>query len=128
MNKDIVRKYMTSYGSGGSMASQIVTAVYILYSKWYNDGDVFDNTYHIEGWVNDISSFANWLYDYANVKELDEIAFVITDEDYSELINKICDHCLTESFLAPYVNKPPIDDIYTATGHFKFVETEEEDE
>ena len=60
----IINKYMPDRGEGETMASQIVTAVNKLVYKWYNDGDVYDNTYILEGWANDLSDYANWLYKY----------------------------------------------------------------
>ena len=58
----IIDKYMSSNGEGETKASQVVTAINKLIYKWYNDGDVFDNTHHLKGWWNDLSSYANWLY------------------------------------------------------------------
>lgn len=55
----ITVKYMPDYGEGETIASQAVTAVNKLIYKWYNDGDVFDNTKYLEGWWNDLSSYAN---------------------------------------------------------------------
>ena len=59
-------KYLPACGEGDTMASQITTAVCKLVYKWYNDGDVFDNTNGLGGWCNDLSSYANWLWKYCN--------------------------------------------------------------
>lgn len=56
---EIIDKYLPASGEGENMASQIVTAVNKLIYKWYNDGDVYDNTGYLEGWANDISDYAN---------------------------------------------------------------------
>ena len=61
-------KYLPVQGEGETKASQIVTAVAKLVYKWYNDGDVFDNTHHLEGWANDLSDYANWLDKCTNLK------------------------------------------------------------
>ena len=49
-------KYLPNRGEGDTIATQIVTAVAKLIYKWYNDGDVFDNTWYLDGWLNDLSS------------------------------------------------------------------------
>jgi hypothetical protein len=73
--------YLPVRGEGETVATQIVTAVCKLVYKWYNDGDVFDNTHHLEGWANDLSSYANWLYE--NTKDawkiLNKIAYCMTE-------------------------------------------------
>ena len=63
--KDINEKYLPDEGEGDTLASQIVTAINKLVYKWYNDGDVFDNVNSgLQGWANDLSSYANWLDKY----------------------------------------------------------------
>ena len=57
-------KYLPVYSEGETKATQIVTAVNKLVYKYYNDGDVFDNTRYLSGWANDLSDYANWLYKY----------------------------------------------------------------
>ena len=42
-------RYLPSQGEGETKATQVVTAVTKLVYKWYNDGDVYDNTYALEG-------------------------------------------------------------------------------
>ena len=59
--KAINSEYLPARGEGETKATQIVTAVNKLVYKWYNDGDVFDNTGALSGWANDLSSYANWL-------------------------------------------------------------------
>ena len=63
-------KYLPISGEGETKATQIVTAVSKLVYKWYNDGDVFDNTFHLEGWANDLSSYANWLYEHTDADNI----------------------------------------------------------
>lgn len=55
-------KYLPNRGDGDSRGTQAATAISKLVYKWFNDGDVFDNTFGLEGWANDISGSANWLY------------------------------------------------------------------
>ena len=83
---DICHEYLPIRGEGDSMATQIVTAITKLVYKYYNDGDVFDNTYYLEGWANDLSSYANWLFTYIPLKELEEIYEIRSEEEYSNLL------------------------------------------
>ena len=79
----IIDKYLPTKGEGETKATQIVTAINKLIYKWYNDGDVFDNTYHLEGWANDLSDYANWLYENTKMlgKFLIKFPFVIAMEN-----------------------------------------------
>lgn len=94
-------KYLPCRGEGETKATQIVTAISKLVYKWYNDGDVFDNTHYLVGWWNDLSSYANWLeqhtdkasdilhkiskcYDYIDYM-LTAIEFEFTDAELAEL-------------------------------------------
>ena len=54
--KELNNKYLPDMGEGETKATQVVTAVTKLVYKWYNDGDVYDNTYMMKGWCNDLSS------------------------------------------------------------------------
>ena len=94
----IVDKYMPSCGEGESMASQMVTAVNKLIYKWYNDGDIFDNTHYLSGWANDLSSYANWLYKYVpkTVPILDSIDDCRNGEEYEELLVRLADTCFDD--------------------------------
>lgn len=92
----VLRNYMPPRGEGHSMASQIVTATNKLIYKWYNDGDVYDNTHHLTGWCNDLSSYANWLSDWA--EGADDILSRITGAwnygDYERILKDLADLCL----------------------------------
>lgn len=127
--EDVVEKYMPSRGEGETIASQIVTAVNKLIYKWYNDGDVFDNTYHLEGWCNDLSSYANWLYE--NVLEtkniLSDIVKIYSNDEYEKLLANLADLTLNEDFLGKY-KREKIGTIYRCNGVFKFVENNDDDD
>ena len=43
----ICDQYLPSRGEGDTMAEQIVTAINKLIYRWFNDGDVYDNSYTI---------------------------------------------------------------------------------
>lgn len=127
----IIDKYMPSYGEGETVASQAVTAVNKLIYKWYNDGDVFDNTYHMEGWWNDLSSFANWLSEhYGQWHILCQIGDVRDNSDYEDLLWQLATNVLDESKLKD-AEIPKRGSIYDCSGPFRFEEyvlEEEEDE
>ena len=122
----IYDKYLPASGEGDSMATQIVTAITKLVYKFYNDGDVFDNTYHLSGWVNDISSYANWLFTYINLTELLEIRNIKTNDDYSVLLFKIANKCMNEEYLEQYKDEPKRGSIYDCDGIFWFSELEDD--
>ena len=67
----LIEEYMPWRGEGDTKASQVATAVNKLIYKWWNDGDVFDNVHSgMDGWVNDLSSYANWLEKNTTVADL----------------------------------------------------------
>ena len=82
----------------------------------------------MKGWCNDISSYANWLYEYINLTELDEIETVKNDEEYSNLLFKVAKKCLNEDYLKQYKEEPRKGSIYEATGPFGFSEQEEDED
>ncbi len=126
----IIDKYMPERGEGETTASQAVTAVNKLIYKWYNDGDVFDNTYFLEGWLNDLSSYANWLA--LNVEGagdiLDGIADCYCESDYEDLLAELADWVLNEELLATLADCPKSDSIYVCVGVYRFAERYEDDE
>lgn len=125
---DICDKYLPVRGEGDSMATQIVTAITKLVYKFFNDGDVFDNTHYLEGWANDLSSYANWLYAHVPLKELEEIYEIRSEEEYSNLLYKIANKCMNEDFLSKFVDKGTRGSIYNEDGPFKFEEHNDDDE
>ena len=85
----IEKDFLPANGEGDSMMSQAVTATTKLIYKWFNDGDVFDNTFGLQGWANDLSDYANWLDE--NIPEaaaiLSRIKAVGSDESaYTQLL------------------------------------------
>lgn len=125
----IIDKYMESQGEGENKASQVVTAVNKLIYKWYNDGDVYDNTCYLTGWANDLSSYANWLAKYTNENVdaiLSEVFFARNDEDYEVILKNLADYLLREDLLEEYEKEEKIGSIYECDGNFKFEEYSEE--
>ena len=93
--------YLPPRGEGDTLATQIVTAVNKIIYKFYNDGDVFDNTYYLTGWANDLSSYANWLYKPIDESApiLDRIETIQSDNEYEKLLMDLADVLLNEEFL-----------------------------
>lgn len=129
--EDLINKYMSDQGEGETLASQIVTAVNKLIYKWYNDGDVFDNVNSgLQGWANDLSSYANWLYKYApgDAPYILKRIYDITDEsDYEVLLRELADNLLDENLLDS-LEKSKQGSIYDCDGPFEFKEYDEDEE
>jgi hypothetical protein len=127
---NIIDKYLPSMGQGETEASQVVAAVCKLIYKWYNDGDVFDNTYHLNGWANDLSSYANWLDQNTAMAGdiLWKIASCWDDSDYEDLLMELADTLLNEEYLEKKNQMKKYRDIYCCYGRFKFEEYSEDDE
>ena len=122
-------KYLPNCGEGETMATQIVTAVNKLVYKWYNDGDVYDNTYAIAGWANDLSSYANWLRRYAGAADiLDRIDRCFTEGQYEDLLKALADKLLDDEDLERWAKQDKVDSIYEAEGPYRFEWQDEEDE
>ena len=113
----LINQYMPRQGEGETMASQAVTAVNKLVYKWYNDGDVYDNTYELIGWCNDLSSYANWLHQnmgrwckniLEGIKECD------SDSDYEDLLQELADLILDERLLSWLNEQIKVGSIYNS--------------
>lgn len=118
---EIVSEYMPEYGEGETLASQTVTAVNKLIYKWYNDGDVYDNTYFMNGWANDLSSYANWLSKYVDAGSiLDDIQNCLLDDDYEEILWKLAEKYLNREYLGRLSNKQKQGTIYKCVGKYEW--------
>lgn len=127
----VLEKYMPERGQGDTKASQIVTAVNKLIYKWYNDGDVFDNTYHLEGWANDLSSYANWLSYNTDGRAygiLQSIKRIKSGQEYTDLLKRLADALLDPQYLSQEDKEQAVGDIYDCEGPFMFREYDEEDD
>ena len=129
--KEIDKKYLPSRGEGETMASQIVTALTKLVYKWYNDGDVFDNTDLLKGWCNNLSSYANWLNKYVP-NEASNILYKIREctcgEEYEDLLKELVDTLEDEQYLEEMNKQPKVGSIYDCDGIFKFKENNEKED
>lgn len=127
----LTEKYLPNCGEGETKTTQIVTAINKLIYKWYNDGDVFDNTMYLTGWANDLSDYANWLAENVEgAKEiLDKVFNAKNDDDYEQLLKELADKFLTEEFLEINNNIEKVGTIYDCAGEYEFKEYyEDEDE
>lgn len=132
--RDITDGYMPSSGEGETMASQIVTAVNKLVYKWYNDGDVYDNSNPaVEGWCNDLSSYANWLaQNIDGAKEILDRIFDLSYSDmndgYEDILKDLANNCLDSNVINGYKDKPKDGSIYSCQGDYAFDEGRNYDE
>lgn len=119
----IIEQYMPGRGEGETMASQIATAVNKLIYGWYNDGDVYDNIHGLDGWANDLSSYANWLYN--NVPEsqiaLNEIYDIESESEYEGLLYDLA-LMMNDELMERYDKKEKVGSIYKCNGPFEFSE------
>lgn len=122
-------EYLPASGQGNTMATQIVTAVCKLVYKWYNDGDVFDNTRYLSGWANDLSSYANWLWKNTDASDiLTDVFSARNDGEYEDILKEVADMLMNEEYLKDFKDKDVVGSIYDCDGPFKFEEYSEDDE
>ena len=127
--KAINGKYLPKRGEGENQATQTVTAVNKLVYKWYNDGDVFDNTGALAGWANDLSSYANWLRKYTNAADiLDRIYQCFTEGDYEDLLKALADRLLDDERLERMAHRGKVDSVYEAEGPYRFEWRDDDDD
>lgn len=127
--EEVEAMYLPSRGEGDNRATQIVTAVCKLIYKWYNDGDVFDNTYALGGWCNDLSSYANWLRDNAGAASiLDRIATLSSEGEYESLLKDLADSLLDKDLLHGFSKQEKVGSIYDCPGPYRFDENWGDDE
>ena len=126
---EVTNRYMPIYGEGETIATQTATAINKLVYKWFNDGDVFDNTHFMEGWANDLSTYANWLANHIEGAEeiLNGITDCYNDDDYAELLYELCEVCTDLEDMEVRDTLPADGSIYTEQGNFRFEEYDEED-
>jgi hypothetical protein len=125
----LIDKYMPMRGEGETKATQIVTAVNKLVYKWYNDGDVFDTTHYLKGWANDLSDYANWLYEHTDADIiLSNIVNCFSESDYEDLLKELADKLLDEEYLAKENEVGKIGTIYKCDGVFRYLEYDELEE
>jgi len=105
------------------VATQVCTAVAKLIYKYYNDGDVYDNSYLLVGWCNDLSSYANWLNKYAEAGNiLCKISECQSEDDYTILLKELADRYLDIDYLDSISSVSAQGDIYNCDGPFEFNE------
>ena len=125
---ETLEKYLPAMGEGETMATQIATAVCKLVYKWFNDGDVYDNTGALDGWCNDLSSYANWLHKYMGLTCLEDIHGAWNDDDYEEILYAMCVWMADENLLTEMDKREKVGSVYDCDGEFRFEEYEDEDD
>ena len=123
-------KYLPCRGEGETKATQIVTAINKVVYKWYNDGDVFDNTHYLVGWWNNLSSYANWLEHHTDKASdiLHKISKCYDDGDYEDLLKELADTLLDENYLEEQDKIGKEGTIYQCWGSFEYVEIDDEND
>lgn len=127
---DIFREYLPAYGEGETLATQVATAVSKLVYKWFNDGDVYDNTHGMTGWCNDLSSYANWLAQEMPHTEgtLERIFDCYSDGEYEEILYQLCELTAVHKHLERWNGMPKQGSVYNCEGQFRFEEYEDEED
>lgn len=122
--------YLPPRGEGSTMASQISTAVFKLVYKWFNDGDVYDNSYYMEGWANDLSSYANWLFKYVPVTKsiLERIYDCNSEDQYEGILADLMKAVSDTEDLENWYNQTKQGSVYDCRGPFKWIDLSEEEE
>lgn len=130
---NILEDYLPNQGEGNTLASQIATAVNRLMYKWYNDGDVYDNTswYWVDGF-NNVSSYANWLYKYVpeTRKILDRVFRISDTKEYEDILDDLLLAVSDAEDLENWHKQRKKGTIYDCDGpyHFEELDIDEEDE
>lgn len=122
----VTDKWLPLQGEGNNMATQASTAINKLVYRWYNDGDVYDNRYSLEGWWNDLSCYANWLYNKLNMVELRMIESITSEKEYEDILFTVASK-LTREYMESLEKKPKTGSIYTEEGPFEYIEYDEEE-
>lgn len=121
-------EYLPARGEGETLATQAVTASTKLVYKWYNDGDVYDNSNPagMTGWANDLSSYANWLAKYIDGAKpiLDRIFDLNYGDDgsYEEILKDLCDLIYDDDYLKKLNEQPKEGSIYDCGGDYSWDE------
>lgn len=130
---NINEKYLPDIGEGETMATQLVTAINRLVYKYYNDGDVYDNTGNLDGWANDVSDCANWIYqnigpEIIGLQEVMEGVWEANEKDYEAILFEIASDTLVEDYLEALSKKQETGSIYDCPGIFRVEYPEDEEE
>lgn len=117
----VLNKYMPERGKGTTIAAQTATAVNRLVSKWFQNGDIYDNVRTVlYGGLNDLSPCANWMYKHRPESRdiLNRIPRCCSYHDYEDLLAALADLLLDEQSLELYMQVPSQDSIYDCRGPF----------
>lgn len=123
-------QYLPNIGEGETMATQIATAVCKLVYKWFNDGDVYDNvTSPMQGWYNDLSSYANWLAKYVSGAKmiLDMVFDCFGEDEYTEILYDLC-MSIGADDMAEFNKVEKVGSVYDCDGDYQFSDWDDEEE
>lgn len=134
--ESLTDQYMPVSGAGDTMLSGLLVASNKLIYRWYNDGDVFDNSENgLEGFANDISGSANWVYRYGTSKMkaiLDTVHKCYSDDEYEYLIERfkkaLEDFANQKDLVEQYLSEPLKGDPYDENGPFSYSPYQEEED
>ena len=83
----------------------------------------------LEGWANDLSDYANWLWENTDANEILEKVFICyNNSDYEDLLQELTDKLMDAEFLEKMNAEEKVGTIYKCDGKFQFVEYEEEED
>lgn len=136
--KKLQDEYLPVTGQGGTIMSQVVTCLSKIEYKWFNDGDVVDDSWCHGSKGNDLSSYANWLKELADENKILKDIFKGHEQSYWDEVNNAEDYQewvynMIGAFV-DYIENGKIDlakipatgDIYECIGDYAYVEEEEE--
>lgn len=120
---EVVDRYLPLQGEGETIATQTVTAVTKLIYKWFNDGDVYDNVKSpMNGWANNLSSYANWLAFMGYKRTLDKIFDCYNGDEYEDILAELAEEALDEENLFAMDAIPKVGSIYDFDGDYKWID------
>ena len=134
--EELLGKYLPPKFDGDNFAMQAVTAFNRLDYKWYQNGDIYDNTNHMFYYgteCNNVAPAANWLYNHIpDTREiLLRIRNISSDREYDQIIEDLADIVLVEDKLLEWEKQPKESDIYNEKSPFEIRDDlleEDEDE
>jgi hypothetical protein len=132
VNGEVIDKWLPDTGEGDNRATQAATAVAKIIYRWYNDGDVYDNTTGLGEGFNDLSSYANWIYAYVPElrNTLNRVFSIYRDSQYEQILYKISEYFDGE-VLEELSKFEKVGSVYTEDGPFAvedYYDDEEEEE
>lgn len=126
---DVADEYLPDQGEGDTAAEQAVTALNKLVYRFYNDGDVYDNSGYLESY-NDLSDEANWLYkNIPGVRQIMERVWDADRNEYERILTDLAENILGDRELLYGLDQEgKKGTIYDCDGPFIYMEPLDDDE